>query len=43
MISGPGFRVHAIIVTSCNGNNDEMSYATYSYIVEQPPTCPFKS
>ena len=45
----PGCRVHAIIVTSCHGNDDEAWSTSYlimqhkPYIVEQPPMCPFKS
>ena len=49
METRPGCRVHAIIVTSCHGNDDE-AWSTSClimqhkpYIFEQPPTCPFKS
>ena len=49
METRPGRRVHAIVVTSCHGNDDE-AWSTSClimqhkpYTVEQPPTCPFKS
>ena len=44
-----GCRVHAIIVTSCHGNDDEawstscLIMQQKPYIVEQSPMCPFKS
>ncbi len=49
METRPECRVHAIIVTSCHGNDDEawntscLIMQHKPYIVEQPPTCPFKS
>ena len=49
METRPGCRVHATIVTSCHRNDNE-AWSTSclimqhkSYIVEQPPTYPFKS
>ena len=48
METRPGCRVHAIIVTSCHGNDEAGSTLCLimqhkPYIVDQPPTCPFKS
>ena len=49
METRPGCRVHAIIVTSCHGNDDEawdtscLIMQHKPYTVEQPPMCFFKS